>query len=394
MPDRPVPTTADRGVGGRLDRASGYAWRLLVLGVATYVVFRVLLRFEAVVVAVFMALIVASLLRPPVNLLSRFLPRRLAATVTAFGVLGLIALIVWQMTESVTNEWSALSAEFSGGIRHIEQWLEKRPFHIKPDTLTNLQGKAGSYIEAHRSALVSQVLNNAGRVVDVVTVLALALFCSIFFTSSGERMWLWFQDQLPATARPTWRRAGSVAWHTFAGYTRGIVLIAAVNAIMVGIALEILRVPLALPLTLLEFTASFIPLIGSPIAMAVATVVALAGRGVTTAAIVLVLIVVFGQIEGHVLQPFVMGWSVRLHPVVIALSVIAGTICAGLLGAVAAVPLVSIAWAVIKELRGNGEPDPDEDDGADADDGHTSAVEADSAATGRSALPVGPGPGE
>ena len=104
-------------------------------------------------------------------------------------------------------------------------------------------------------------------------------------------------------------------------------------------------------LTLLEFVASFIPLVGSPIALAVATVVALASRGVTTAIIVLVLIVVIGQIEGHVLQPFVMGWAVRLHPVAVAVSVIAGTISAGLLGAVVAVPLVSIAWAVVRELR-------------------------------------------
>jgi predicted PurR-regulated permease PerM len=120
---------------------------------------------------------------------------------------------------------------------------------------------------------------------------------------------------------------------------------------MVGVALKLLHVPLVLPLTILEFIASFIPLIGSPIAMAVATVVALASQGVTTAIIVLCLIVVFGQIEGHVLQPFVMGWSVRLHPVVVAVSVIGGTISAGLLGAVVAVPLVSITWAVIRELR-------------------------------------------
>ena len=133
------------------------------------------------------------------------------------------------------------------------------------------------------------------------------------------------------------------------------------NAVMVGISLYLLKVPLALPLTLLEFFASFVPLIGSPVAMAVATVVALAGRGVVTAIIVLVLIVVFGQIEGHVLQPLVMGWAVRLHPVVVAVSVIAGTVAAGLVGAVVAVPLVSIGWSIVRELRTSAEPDADAD---------------------------------
>jgi predicted PurR-regulated permease PerM len=364
-----------RGVDPRLRQVSGTAWRLLVLGLFAYIVFRVLLRFEMVVIAVFIALIIASLLRPPVNVLSRFLPRRLAAVLTAFGVLGVIAVVFWQVVDSITGEWAGLTNEFTGGEDQIEKWLEGKPFHVKPNTLDNLQGKIGSYIQAHRSALVSQALNNAGRVVDVLTIVALALFCSVFFTASGDRMWHWFQDQLPDRARGRWQRSGSVAWHTFAGYTRGVILVAAANAVMVGIALTVLRVPLMLPLTILEFTASFIPLIGSPIAMAVATIVALAGRGVTTAVVVLILIIVFGQIEGHVLQPFVMGWSVRLHPVAIAVSVIAGTISAGLLGAVVAVPLISIAWAVYRDLRsgdGDGAHPPGEAAGAEA-----AAVEAD-----------------
>lgn len=355
--DRRETDHRGREVGPRLRQASDHTWRLLLLGAAAYIVFLVLLRFETIFVALFIALIIASLLRPPVNLLSRFLPRSAATLVTVLGGLGLLGVFFWQIGESVANDSAGLGSEFSGGARRIERWLEGRPFHVKPSALANLQGKLGTYIQAHRSDLINQAVNGASRIVDVVTVIAMAVFCSIFFTSSGHRMWHWFQVQLPEHSRPTWRRCGQTAWRTFAGYTRGIILVAAANAVMVGIALEVLRVPLALPLTVLEFTASFIPLIGSPIAMAVATVVALAGRGVTTSIIVLVLIVVFGQIEGHVLQPFVMGWSVRLHPVAIAVSVIAGTISAGLLGAVAAVPLVSIIWAVIRELRGPPMPD-------------------------------------
>jgi predicted PurR-regulated permease PerM len=345
---RPGPA---RGVNPRLRQISDYAWRVLLLGAAAYVIFLVLLRFELIFIALFIALIIASLLRPPVNVLSRVLPRSLALVLTALCGLGLIAVLFWQVGDSVAGESNRLGNEFSGGVDRIEKWLEGKPFHVDPSTLNNLQGKLTSYVEGHRSTLINQALNGAGRLVDVLTVLALAVFCSIFFTKSGDRMWHWFQDQLPDDVRPTWERCGHTAWHTFAGYTRGIILVAATNAVMVGIALELLRVPLVLPLTILEFVASFIPLIGSPIAMAVATVVALAGRGMTTAIVVLVLIVVFGQIEGHVLQPFVMGWSVRLHPVAVAVSVIAGTLSAGLLGAVVAVPLVSIAWAVVRELR-------------------------------------------
>jgi predicted PurR-regulated permease PerM len=156
---------------------------------------------------------------------------------------------------------------------------------------------------------------------------------------------------LPSGARPGWDQAGWAAWRAFAGYTRGIIIVAATNATLVGVALFALRVPLALPLTLLEFFAAFIPLVGSPVALGVATVVALAGRGPLTAAAVLVLIVVIGQLEGHVLHPLVMSWAVRLHPLVVAVSVIAGSIVAGVIGAVVAVPFVSVVWAVLRALR-------------------------------------------
>ena len=353
------PPAGKNGVNPRLRQVSDYAWRLLLLAVVGYVLFLAVLRFELIFIALFIALILTSLMRPPVHVLSKVMPRSLAMLVTALIGIGLIGGLFWLVGNSVADEWNGLGTEFRGGINQIEKYLEKKPFKVDPSTLSNLQGKLTSYISSHRTTLISEALNSAGRIVDVLTVLALAVFCSIFFASSGDKMWHWFQNQLPAHVRPTWQRCGHAAWHSFSGYTRGIILVSAANAVMVGVALWILGVPLVLPLIILEFVASFIPLAGSPIAMTVATVVALASRGVTTAVIVLVLIVVFGQIEGHVLQPFVMGWSVQLHPVAVAIAVIAGTISAGLLGAVVAVPLVSIGWAVIRELRieAGGPPD-------------------------------------
>ena len=356
-----------RVVGPGLRRASDYAWRLLILCGAAYVLLRVLLRFELVFIALFIALILTSLLRPPVRLLTRWMPRFLAVMATALGSLAALGALGWFVADNVSNESSSLSSEFRGGVDQIRTWLQGAPFHVDPHTLTNLQSKLTSWLSEHRSTLISQALNEASRIVDVLTVLALSVFCAIFFTGSGDRMWQWFQRQLPQDSRETWARCGRTAWHTFAGYTRGSILVAAANALMVGIALEVLRVPLVLPLTLLEFVASFIPLIGSPIALAVATVIALASRGVTTAVIVLVLIVVIGQIEGHLLQPFVMGWSVRLHPVAVAVCVIAGTTLAGLVGAVVAVPLASIGWAVWRALREGREPDRQTDPVLDAD---------------------------
>ncbi|MGW2520573.1 AI-2E family transporter [Streptomyces sp. NPDC001617] len=333
---------------------AAYAWRLLVLGAAAYAGFVVLGRLQLVAVALFLALVVTSVLRPLADLLARWLPRALAVVVSVAGslmvVLGLLSLV----GELVASEWDRLGQEFSGGIGRIERWLRGPPFHVSPTVMSDLQGKVSSFVSEHRSVLISSAVSGAGRLVEVLTAAALALFCSVFFIHSGDRFWGWFQEELPQRAQDPWSRAGRAAWRTFAGYTRGIVIVAATNAVLVGVALFVLRVPLALPLTLLEFFAAFIPLVGSPIALGVATVVALASRGPAIAIAVLALIVIVGQIEGHVLHPLVMSWAVQLHPVVVAVSVIAGSILAGVIGAIVAVPMVSVAWAVHGELRAPG----------------------------------------
>ncbi|MEZ0089291.1 AI-2E family transporter [Streptacidiphilus sp. EB129] len=336
--------------------AAAYAWRVLVVGALFWFVFLVARRFVLIAVAVFAALVLTALLRPLVGLLARAVPRTLAVLCAFVIALVLLAGLLSLVGNSVAGESGRLSAQFRGGVHQIETWLERAPFHVSPGTLTGLQGKITAFLSAHRSVLISHALSSASQAVEVITGVALALFCSVFFIHSGEAMWRFVGGQLPAAARDRWDRAGRAGWRAFAGYTRGLIIVAATNAVMVGIALHFLQVPLALPLTLLVFLASFVPLVGSPIALAVATVVALASRGPLTAAVVLGLIVVIGQIEGHLLHPLVMSWAVRLHPVVVAVSVLAGTTVAGVVGAVVAVPAVSVLWAVIRELRARPEP--------------------------------------
>ncbi|MCX4782158.1 AI-2E family transporter [Streptomyces sp. NBC_01264] len=334
-----------------LRTAAAYAWRLLVVGAAAYAVFAVLGRFHEIALALFLGLVAAAMLRPPAGLLARVMPRGLAVACALIGslilVLGGLALV----GEAVAGEWPALVREFRDGLGRIQSWLQGPPFRLDAHALSDAQSKIGDYLSSHRSTLLSTALSGAGRVVAVFTVAALGLFCSVFFTYSGDRQWSWFCAQLPEGARERVAVAGRAAWRTFTGYTHGIVLVAATNAVLVGIALSLLGVPLAVPLALLEFVAAFVPLIGSPVALGVAAVVALATQGPLVAALVVALIVVIGQIEGHLLHPLVMSWAVRLHPMVVALSVVAGAIAAGIVGAVVAVPLVSVAWSVHQSLR-------------------------------------------
>ncbi|MBT1184499.1 AI-2E family transporter [Streptomyces sp. CJ_13] len=351
---RPGPGIRARrapAVSPLLRTAAAHAWRLLVVGAAVYAVFAALGKFHELAVAVFLGLVVTAMLRPVADLLNRFMPRPPAVACALVGsgvlVLGALALV----GEAVAGEWSSLVTEFRDGLGRIQRWLEKPPFRLDPGLLTGLRAKTGGYLSSHRATLLDTALSGAGQVLAVFTVAALALFCSVFFIHSGDRQWSWFCAQLPPRTAERLTVAGTAAWRTFTGYTHGIVLVAATNAILVGLALFLLGVPLAVPLALLEFFAAFIPLIGSPVALAVATVVALASRGPVVAILVIALIVVIGQLEGHLLHPLVMSWAVRLHPVVVALSVIGGAIAAGVVGALVAVPFVSVLWSVRQALR-------------------------------------------
>lgn len=347
-PDRTTAQTANVHLG--LQVAAAYAWRVMVVAVAVYLIFVVLAKLTLVAVAVFLGLVITALLRPLVDLFSRRMPRALAVALALLATIVAIGGMLTFVADSVAGQTTKMSAQFISGLNEIERSLAGAPFHIRAVDLTQLGQQIRAWVTQNGGSLAGSALGGAGVAAEVLTGLALAVFCSVFFLNSGVRIWDWLLRQAGGPSR-RWDGAARAGWATFAGYTRGIVIIAATNAALVCVALLVLRVPLALPLALLTFFATFIPLIGAPIALFVATLVALAARGPLIALLVLALIVIIGQIEGHLLQPLVMSRAVNIHPLAVALSVACGTILYGVIGAVVAVPLVAVTWTVWTTLR-------------------------------------------
>ena len=330
--------------------AAAYAWRLIVLAVAVYLVFVVLAELTLVAVAVFVGLVISALLRPLVDLVARALPRGLAVVVALLATILAFGGVFTFVADSVAGQFGSLTTQFISGLSDIERSLTGAPFHLRAVDLTRLGQQVRAWVSNNGGSLAGQALGGASVAVEVLTGFVLAVFCSIFFLTSGDRIWTWLLTQAGGDRR-RWDGAARAGWATFAGYTRGVVIIAATNAVLVCVALLILRVPLALPLALLTFFAAFIPLIGSPMALGVATVVVLAARGPLIASLVLILIVVIGQIEAHLLHPMVMSRAVNLHPLAVALTVASGTVVAGVIGAVVSVPLVAVTWTVWTTLK-------------------------------------------
>jgi putative heme transporter len=330
--------------------AAAYAWRLIVLAVAVYLVFVVLAELTLVAVAVFVGLVISALLRPLVDLVARALPRGLAVVVALLATILAFGGVFTFVADSVAGQFGSLTTQFISGLSDIERSLTGAPFHLRAVDLTRLGQQVRAWVTNNGGSLAGQAIGGASVAVEVLAGFVLAVFCSIFFLTSGDRIWTWLLTQAGGDRR-RWDGAARAGWATFAGYTRGVVIIAATNAVLVCVALLILRVPLALPLALLTFFAAFIPLIGSPMALGVATVVALAARGPLIASLVLILIVVIGQIEAHLLHPMVMSRAVNLHPLAVALTVASGTVVAGVIGAVVSVPLVAVTWTVWTTLK-------------------------------------------
>jgi len=348
---------------GWLRVAAGWSWRIIVVVAAVALVFwstsKVLLLF----VAIFLAMVFTSVLRPVVNWLSRAMPRALATAISLLLGIAVVAGLFTYIGVSVATQWESLGKQFSDGVQTIRDYLTRSPLHLTiTDADVDRWLKQGQdWIGSHSGTIASTAVSSAGSVAEVLTAIALAIFLTVFFLTRGVPMWTWFINQLPARMRPGWHVAGGVAWGTFSGYTRGIFLVAVSDGILAAIALLILHVPLAVPLAVLVFVGAFIPLIGAPLAMVIAMVVALAANGPLTALIVGLVIAGIGQIEGHVLQPLIMGKQVSLHPVAVAIAVAGGTLIAGILGAVIAVPLVAVAWSVFSRLRTVEPPTPQEE---------------------------------
>lgn len=367
----PVPAPIDT-VPQWLKNAAGWSWRLIVVVVVVSLVVFATAKVQLVFIALFIALVFTAVLRPVVNIYTKVMPRSLATALAMLSGLLVIGGLLTYVVASVAGQWHNLSEQFTTGISRIFEFFEDGPlpFTITKEDFDTWLANAQTWVQDHAGDIAGTAFEQAGTVVEVFTALALAVFCTIFFLARGDSMWIWFLNQLPTRMRDTWKVVGGAGWYTFSGYTRGTVIIAITDGVLAGVFLSILGVPLAAPLAVLVFIGAFIPLVGAPAAMVVAMVVALAVDGVVKAAIVGIGIALIGQFEGHVLQPLVMGKQVSLHPMVVAISVTSGTLLAGILGAVVAVPLVAVLWAVFSKLRKHLDPPMPEPEEGDDDDAH------------------------
>ncbi|MFF8830342.1 AI-2E family transporter [Streptomyces sp. NPDC015131] len=346
---RPDPVAA---IPWGLRVAAEAGWRLLVLAGTLWVLMKVISEVQLVVLAFVAALLITALLQPTVARLRRLgLPRGLATAVTAitgFVIMGLIGwFVVWQVMDNLGD----ISDRVRDGIDELKRWLLDSPFHVTEQQINDIAKNLSDTIGTNTEEITTAGLQGVTVMVEILTGMLLTMFSTLFLLYDGKKVWTWWLKLVPAQARPGVAGAGPRAWRTLTAYVRGTVIVAMIDAIFIGLGIYFLDVPLAVPLGVFIFLFSFIPLVGAVVSGALAVIVALVTQGVFTALMVLLVVLAVQQIEGHVLQPFILGRAVRVHPLAVVLAVAAGGLVAGIGGAVVAVPLVAVTNTVVGYLR-------------------------------------------
>lgn len=346
---RPEPAAA---VPWGVKVAAEVGWRLLILAGTLWVLMRVISSVWLVAISFVAGLLITALLEPTVSRLRhRGVPRGLATALTfisGFVIMGLVCwFVVWQVMENVDT----LSSQVQDGIGEFQRWLLNSPLHVTEDQINNVAKSLRDAIGANSEEITSAGLEGVTVVVEAFTGIMLAMFTTLFLLYDGPRIWQWVLKLVPAGARGGVAGAGPRAWRTLTSYVRGTVIVAMIDAIFIGLGIFFLNVPMAVPLAVFIFLFAFIPLVGAVVSGALAVIVALVTEGMFTALMVLIVVLAVQQIEGHVLQPFILGRAVRVHPLAVVLSVAVGSLVAGIGGAVVAVPLVAVTNTVVSYLH-------------------------------------------
>ncbi|NQX28266.1 AI-2E family transporter [Microbacteriaceae bacterium VKM Ac-2854] len=344
-----TPTrSVDGAVTPGIRIAAAWSWRFLaVVGVLALVCWLVSL-VPVAVIPVMVALLLSALLTPLRAFLQRHRwPKWAAVLVSLLALLiavgGLITLVVMQ----TRSGFSGLREQSVTAAEGFEAWIAAPPFNVTDVQLSDWLDKGLTAAQAQAGAIASGALKAGSVIAEVFTGTLLTLFTLLFFLLDGRAIWNWIVRLFPRNARAALDVAAQSGWRTLSLFVRAQLAVAGINAVGIGIGAFALQLPLALPIAVVVFLGSFIPIVGAIATGAVAVVIALVYNGWVVALIMLAIVIVVHQVEGHVLQPLILGSAVEVHPLAVVLGVAAGLEIAGIAGALFAVPLIATANAMI-----------------------------------------------
>jgi len=363
---RTVSTEVSQTVPRGLKIATAYAWRFLVLAAAIAVLVWIVIQLRLLIIPLLAAILITALVWPLFSwLLQRRLPRWLALILTLLLTIAVVVGLLWIAIWQITQDAASVRDRTVQGIAQFRDYLIEGPLHLTGGQIDDAVRQAFGILQEQAQLLLSGALAIGSTLGHVATGILLTLFILICTLADGGGIWRWTVRLFPVRARAAVDGAGRAGWRTVITYARTQLLVATIDAIGIGVGAALLGVPLAAPIGVLVFLGAFVPFVGAVLTGALAVFLALVYNGPWIALWMLVIVLGVQQLEGHVLQPLLMGSAVKVHPLAVVLAVAGGAMVAGIAGAVFAVPLaafVNVVWLYLSR-RGWEQPvDPGPDD--------------------------------
>src|SRR6478609_1427043 len=348
---QPTPRTASALWADGLGRAGTRSVQVLALVALVAVAVFAVTRLTLIVIPVLIALVLAVAISPLVRLMRRKgVPPFLATIVALLALVAVLAGVVWLVVAAVVNQWPELRDQAIDGFDELQAYVESLPFQITEEQIQSVRDSAVGLLQS--DAVGSGALAGVSQTVDFVAGFFVMVVVLFFFLKDGPQIWEFLLRPFHGARYERGKRIGDSTVTTLGGYVRGTAIVALVDAVAIGIGLAIVGVPLVIPLSVTVFLLAFIPLVGATLAGILCALVALVAVGPVEALIVVAIVIAVNQLEGDLLQPVVMGRTLRLHPLVILVALTAGTVLAGLTGAVLAVPIAASIWRAIQVWDG------------------------------------------
>lgn len=337
---------------------AAWSWRMLVVVAGLVVVAYGLSYVTVIVIPVALAVLLAVLLDP----INRFfrkklgLPSSASAAISLILGLGIVVGLISLSSSQILSQLGDLVKRASDGLQSLSEWLQSGPLGLELNAvdgyLSSLSDEVLKVVQNNSGRLASGALSITSTVGNVITGALICLFVLFFLMKDGRKIWMWVLRCLPERSRQPLHEAGIRGWVTLSAYAKAQITVAAIDALGIGLGAFFLGVPLAIPLGVLVFLGSFIPIVGAFVTGSIAVLVALVDQGFTTALFMLLVILIVQQVEGNVLQPWLMSNAVSLHPVAVLLAVAAGSFLFGIPGALFAVPVAAFLNTSILYLYG------------------------------------------
>jgi predicted PurR-regulated permease PerM len=345
-----LPAIRDEVVDGAVPAgmkiAGAWSWRILAV-VAVAVVFGlVIIQLREIVIPFMIAILISALLVPIVQFLQRHRwPKALAVVVALVGTIAIVSALLYLVVSQIRAGSADIQERSMVAYADFQDWLNTN-FGIDTQEFNGYLDTAFASVQSNSNALWSGALSVGLTAGHFLTGLLLTLFATIFLLADGGGIWRWVVRLFPRKARPAVDGSGHAGWITLTSFVRVQILVAAIDAVGIGLGAFILGLfyggfPLVIPITIAVFLGSFIPVVGAVLTGAIAILVALVYLGPIQALIMLGIVLLVQQVEGHILQPLVMGAAVKVHPLAVVFAVAAGAGVAGIIGALFAVPLVA-----------------------------------------------------